>query len=206
MATTTTAEEYVKTFTNQVSELAGETATKASSGGFTEFLSNLNWSVPSWDIIILIIFVITVFVYSLALGRDRILGILISTYIALAVSFGLPFMDALQKAIDSTGFFAFKVSAFVVVFLFTFFLLFQSVLIQSVKVVRGGFWQVILFSILLVGLLTSVILSFLPQEALNHLSEFTKAVFLSDMAKFLWIILPVIALAFLGKSRRRTEY
>jgi len=195
------AEEFINAFTGQISQMAEEATTKASSGGFTEFLTHIDWSIPGWDLIILIIFVVTVFFYSFALGRDRILGILISTYIALAVSHTLPFMDDLQNAIDATGFFAFKVSAFVIVFLLTFFLLFQSVLIQSVKVVRGGFFQVILFSFLLVGLLISIILSFLPSVAVSHLTFFTQAVFLSDLGKFLWIALPVIALAFLGRGR-----
>jgi len=200
-ATNQQAEEFINAFTGQISQMAEEATTKASGGGFTEFLTYIDWSIPTWDLIILIIFVVTVLFYSFALGRDRILGILISTYIALAVSHAIPFMDDIQKAIEQTGFFAFQVSAFVIVFIITFLLLFRSVLIQGVRVVRGSFFQVTLFSFLLVGLLISIILSFLPSGAVNRLSFFTQAIFLSDLGKFLWIVLPVVALAFLGRGR-----
>lgn len=122
MVSTSTAEQFVNTFTGQVTELAGDMATRASHGVFTEFLTRLNWATPSWDIIILIVFVLTVFFYSFALGRDRILGILISTYIALAVSYSIPFMAKIQSTIAASGFFAFQISALLLSFcLFSFY-------------------------------------------------------------------------------------
>lgn len=84
--------------------------------------------------------------------------------------------------------------------MFVFFLLFQSVLVQSFRALSGGSIQILLFSFLLTGLLTSIILSFLPSPAINHLTYFTQVVFLSDLGKFLWLVLPVLALAFLGRS------
>ncbi|RJR31673.1 hypothetical protein C4569_01820 [Candidatus Parcubacteria bacterium] len=191
-----TPEQFISIFSQEIAKLATTTAPKAAQTAIADSFSNWDWSIPTWDLIILVIFFLTVFFYSFALGRDRILGILISTYIALAVSYSMPFTDELQKAIDQTGFLAFKISAFVIVFFLMFFLLFRSRLIQSVSVFSGNSLQIIFFSFLLVGLLTSIILSFLPQQALDNLTFFTNYIFLSDIARFLWIILPVMALAF----------
>ena len=145
---------------------------------------------------ILLFFVISVLIYSFTLGRDRIVAILISTYLSLAVATNLPYADKLNELISRTGGFAFQTAAFLAAFILLFVFLSSSSLIQSLSNLGGSFWQVILFSLLQVGLLTSVILSFLPPAALDQLSFFTKIVFLSELGRFCWVVLPILALVF----------
>lgn len=158
--------------------------------------SNIDWSAPSWDIIILLFFIVSILIYGFALGRNRVVAILISTYLSLAVTTNLPFMDKLTEIINRYVTFTFQVSSFLVVFVLLFFLLTRGTLLQKYGSLGGGWWQVIIFSLLQVGLLTSIILSFLPQEAYGSLSEFTKTVFISDIGKFCWIASPILALIF----------
>ncbi|MFA6215257.1 MAG: hypothetical protein WC768_01670 [Patescibacteria group bacterium] len=175
-----------------------DVANQAADSGKELWFSflGINWTTPTWDVVILLFIIISVLIYSFTLGRDRIVAILISTYLALAVTTNLPFMDNLDTLINKPGVFGFQVSAFLIVFALLFIFLSRSSLTQNLSSLSGGWWQVILFSLLQVGLLASIILSFLPEVATNYLSPFTKTIFLSDLGKFCWIVLPILALVF----------
>jgi hypothetical protein len=66
---------------------------------------------------------------------------------------------------------------------------------------RGPMWQVLLFSILHVGLLISVTLSFFPADASNVLSPITRTLFVGDVSKAVWVLTPVFAMALVGRSK-----
>ncbi|HTK59885.1 MAG TPA: hypothetical protein VL283_01635, partial [Candidatus Baltobacteraceae bacterium] len=55
-------------------------------------------------------------------------------------------------------------------------------------------FQTVMFSVLHVGLLLSVGLSFLPDAALNVFSDQARLVFTSDPAKFAWLVAPIAAM------------
>lgn len=166
-------------------------------GGWQEFLGKIDWSRPSWDLFIFLLFFIIAFLYGFSLGRDRILVILVSIYIALAVVPSFPYMDKLYLNLAFSGF-AFKVSSFYIVFIVLFFLLSRSALVNLLGAQTTGIGdniiEVVLFSVLHVGLLVSITLSFLPKVAVSQLAPATREVFTSDMGKFLWLIGPVIAM------------
>lgn len=195
---TTTIMDLAESFTQKTTDLASQVTAQATAGGHDIWFSfmGIDWSRPTWDLVILLFFIITVVVYSFTLGRDRIVAILISTYLSLAVASNLPFADEINQAISNSGLFAFQVSAFLAAFILLFIFLSRSSLLQSITNLGGSWWQVILFSLLQVGLLMSVILSFLPEAALTSLSDFTKLIFLSELGRFCWIILPILALVF----------
>lgn len=169
-------------------------------------LSKIDWSRPSWDLFIFLLFFIIAFLYGFSLGRDRILVILVAIYIALAVVPAFPYMEKLYLDLSFSGF-AFKVSSFYVVFIVLFFLLSRSALVNLLGAQATGIGdniiEVILFSLLHVGLLVSITLSFLPKAALLQLSPATREVFTSDMGKFLWLIGPVIAMIVFSHHRFR---
>lgn len=206
MEATTTIMDLVNGLSEKATDVADKVGGQAVEGSLNLWLGflGIDWSKPTWDLVILLFFAVTVFVYSFTLGRDRIVAILISTYLALAVATNFPFIDELTEMINKSGVFAFQVSAFLVVFALLFFFLSRSQLIQNLSSLSGSLWQIVLFSLLQVGLFTSIILSFLPETALEHLSAFTKTIFLSDLGRFCWIVLPIIALVFIrGRPRRR---
>jgi len=201
---TTTVMDLVNSFSAKTAELANQVSSQATAGGHDIWFTflGLDWSKPTWDLVILLFFGLSVLIYSFTLGRDRIVAILISTYLSLAVATNLPYAGKLNELISRTGVFAFQTAAFLVAFVLLFVFLSRSSLIQGLTNLGGSFWQVILFSLLQVGLLTSVILSFLPAAALGQLSGFTHVVFLSELGRFCWIVLPIIALVFIrGRSR-----
>jgi hypothetical protein len=165
---------------------------------FNQLFTSINWTRPTWDLFIIIFFVLASFLYGVSLGRDRIVVILVSIYMSLAVINYAPFVGAYEAEIAFADLFVFRISAFLGAFVLLFFLLSHSALLKTISAsdVAGSWFQVLLFSILHVGLLISVTLSFLPPNALTELSSFTKMVFVDEYARFAWIVLPIFAMIF----------
>lgn len=170
------------------------------------FPLNINWAAPSWDLFIALFFVASALIYGFSLGRDRIIVILVSLYMALAVVNSAPFIHNLNTQINiSTSLFAFQVSTFLGVFLALFFFLSRSALLRSLGTASGAgpWWQVLLFSILHSGLLVSIVLSFMPTEMLNILAEPTREIFTSEFGRFIWITMPIIAMMGLNSENAK---
>ncbi|MFH0804932.1 MAG: hypothetical protein V1916_01920 [Patescibacteria group bacterium] len=181
-------------------------------------LQSIDWTRPTWDLFIILFFVVAAFLYGLSLGRDRIITILVSIYMSLAIVEHTPFLQSasFQGAINNVAnqFFVFQISAFVFLFIVLFLIISRSALIKTIASVdkAGPWWQVFVFSILHVGLLVSIILSYLPRDTVNAvLAPLTRQVFTTDLAQSLWIIAPVAAMiVFKGtasekKKRQYTE-
>lgn len=182
-----------------------QTTTEAKS-----FVANINWAQPSWDLFIILFFIVAALLYGLSLGRDRVITILISVYMALAVVNFAPFIGNFQADVGVSQFFVFRVSAFVVVFIALFFLMSRSALLATVAKSdgAGAWWQVLLFSFLHVGLLVSITLSFLPPSASGHLAPLTQRLFVHENARFFWIIAPIIAMILIkgGAADKKFKY
>ena len=167
----------------------------------SSYVANINWGQPTWDLFIVLFFIIAGFLYGLSLGRDRIIVIIISIYMTLAVINTPPVMTILH------GLTMWKMSTFLVVFILLFFLLSRSALMKTFGAeAQGSWWQVILFSVVHVGLLVSVVLSFLPVEAVAKLSPLTRTLFVYDYARFAWIVGPIILLIFLKSKEKKVRY
>jgi len=160
----------------------------------------VNWAAPTWDLFIVIFFVLTVFLYGMSLGRDRIIVILVSIYMALAVVSSAPMIGKVSPNADIQfgNAFAFKVSAFLGLFILLFFLLSRSALMKTFgNMAAGKWWQVFIFSVFHVGLLVSITLSFLPPSAAEHLAPLTRMMFATDIAKFVWVVVPISGMVLL---------
>lgn len=172
-------------------------------------LAQLNLASPTWDLFIILFFLVFSLLYGFSLGRDRIIAIIVAIYMALAVVSNAPFLRTLDGqtvriALGST--IAFRVTFFLSVFLVIFFLVSRSAImgvLGSSESTSSAF-QVMLFSILHVGLLLSVTLSFLPREIADRFAPLTRAIFLSDVGRFCWIVLPVIAMMMVRRPRGAT--
>lgn len=180
------------------------TGTQAQS-----WVANINWAQPTWDLFIILFFIVAGFLYGLSLGRDRIIVILISVYMALAVVNSAPYIGNFTADIGVNQFFAFRVSTFVVAFVALFFFMSRSALLNTIASSdsRGSWWQILLFSFLHVGLLISIILSFLPPGATGHLAPLTQKIFVQDTGRFVWILAPILAMVLIkgGAADKRAQ-
>lgn len=168
-------------------------------------IASINWSQPSWDLFIVLFFLVVVLLYGVILGRDRMMTILISIYMALAVVNALPYVANIQASLGLSQVMAFRLISFAVVFALLFSLLSRSALGSALGASgRGPWWQVFLLSVLQVGLLVSIVLSFLPPSAVQNLAPLTRRVFAQENARFIWIIAPILAMAvFRGSKKSR---
>lgn len=158
----------------------------------------LNSGAPSWDLFLVGFFVVGAGLYGLSLGKDRIVTIMISIYMALAVVAALP-QFVLNVKINSSV--TVQITAFFSVFVILFFFLSRQAVLNSLAPTsHGKWWQVIVFSFLHVGLLLSVTLSFLPPQFLTKFSPLARMIFTGEWPKFGWIMAPILAMIFIGKK------
>ena len=59
----------------------------------TEEVSTLGWASPSWDIMLILFFIVAAVVFSMSFGRRRVIVLLFSIYISLAVVNTLPYLE-----------------------------------------------------------------------------------------------------------------
>lgn len=160
------------------------------------WINSVNWANPSWDLLIFVFFIVISLLYGLSLGRDRIIVILVSIYMALAVVGTAPYLNQFQAEININNTFVFKITTFLGVFLILFFLISRSGLMGTIAKSNGlgKWWQVLMFSFLHVGLLLSVLLSYLGPAAAEKLAPLTREIFVSDPGRFFWLVAPIIAI------------
>lgn len=170
------------------------------------FLTGINWAAPSWDLFIFLFFIIGSLLYGFSLGRDRIIVILVSVYMALAVVGNAPIINQFKLAFNVNDSYVLRISFFLGVFVVLFFFLSRGALLKTIgeSSSGGAWWQVIVFSILQVGLLISITLSFLPVDMLRSFSQFTRDFFISDIGKSCWLILPIVVMALGPKAKKPT--
>ncbi|MBU1119453.1 hypothetical protein KKH43_06245 [Patescibacteria group bacterium] len=166
-------------------------------------LTGLNWGVPTWDLFIGLFFVISVFVYGLSLGRERILVILVSIYIAFAVSSNLPFINEKMSQKFNLGPVFVMRTLVLLVFIVALFFLFSRMGLFTTLSAKTSLPIVVLFSILHVGLFISIVLSFMPTTVVENLSSMTRVVFTSEIGHFAWLVAPIGAMYLVKYSEPR---
>jgi hypothetical protein len=173
-------------------------------GQIISYFQSLNWSAPTWDLFILLFFVIGALLYGLSLGRDRVIVILVSVYMALAVVSNTPVLSGINLSFNLNDNSVLRITIFLGLFVILFFLLSRSALLRTIgtSAAPGSWWQTIIFSVLQVGLLISITLSFLPREVTQGLSDTTKLVFMGDQGRSAWMILPILLMAIAPKAKK----
>ena len=168
-------------------------------------VSILGWASPSWDIMLILIFIVAAMVFSMSFGRRRVIVLMFSIYISLAVVNTLPYLENIFLSAWVDKLFAVKIAIFLAVFVGLYISLNRSALLRYM---RGSSqftpsWQIMALSLLHTGLLISITLSFLPADLIEYLSFFTKSVFVSEGGQFFWIVAPIITLGLIKKPSKR---
>jgi len=183
-------------------------STTAAVHTFNTFVASIDFTEPTWDLFIIIFFLVASFIYGLSLGRDRIIIILVGIYMALAVINAAPFLHELKPAeFGVDNIFAFRITTFLAVFVILFFMLSRSALMKTIAKsdAPGSWWQVILFSVMHVGLLISITLSFIPTEFHSQLAPLTRQLFIGEETQFYWLIAPIITMALIRDKKDDDE-
>lgn len=162
-------------------------------------INTINWTSPSWDLFVIVIFVAGIFLCSLGLGKDKTFVILVSSYISLALVSKLSLIQEIL-GFQLGGSFVNDSAVFLGGTLFLFFVLsnsaFTSVFDQGLD---KAWFQTAVISFLQIGLMISIIVSFLTPEEAAGLSDFMKSFFADNQAQFIWLISPIVAITILKK-------
>ncbi|MBI4127761.1 MAG: hypothetical protein HY459_01685 [Parcubacteria group bacterium] len=164
-------------------------------------------SLSASDLLIFVLFIVAVLLYGLSLGRKRMTIMLVALYMALAIVQGLSFLpdSFLRDRIPDERVFAVYGGIFIGAALILYVLLSRSVVRRISRDGSSGVLVTILMSLLHIGFITSVLLSLATDEFLATLSPFTEKIFVEGVARFLWLIAPIVSLVFLGGRRQREE-
>ena len=166
-------------------------------------ISHVNLATPTWDLFILLFFLVGTLVYGMTLGRERVVMLIVAIYMDLAVVSYAPYIHDMKTSLTLGAGFALQITTFIGIFLILLFLLSKTALAHSFSLGDGGaWWQVLTFSALHVGLLTSVVLSYLPPDALNALTPVTREIFTSDQGRFAWIVVPILAMVIIRGEKK----
>lgn len=177
---------------------ATEATTEATTVSLEDLGANVNLGNPTWDLFLAGFFFVGALLYGWSLGKDRIITIMVSVYMALAVVAALPEFVLNVKVNEN---YTFQITAFIAVFVVLFFMLSRQAVLNSLSPGSDGkWWQTLLFSVLHVGLLVSVTMSFLPPQILANFSDLTLYLFTNQWTAFAWILAPILAMIFLGRS------
>lgn len=156
-----------------------------------DWFSSIDWSNPSWDVIVLLFFVGGALLYGMAMGRSRIIVILMSIYITSAIANAVPWDRFFSGSISVNNALVLQAGTFIVLLIALFFLISRSAVGRVIGDSGGKWWHVILFSFLQIGLIISVIMSFLPDQFLANFSDLTREIFTSDIGKIVWLVMPI---------------
>ena len=172
-----------------------------------DFLTNINWAQPNWDLFIILFFVVAAFLYGLSLGRDRVIVILVSIYMGLAIVNTAPYLNDFSAEVSFNNASIFKVTIFLGIFIALFFLLSRSALLHTIAASDspGRWWQSILFSFFHVGLMISIVMAYLPKDIVNNVSAGMRNLFISDPAKFFWLVAPIVVMVLIRKGKKSIE-
>ncbi|MDQ3018579.1 MAG: hypothetical protein M3Q64_01770 [bacterium] len=169
------------------------------------FLQNLiktfNWHNPSWDLFILLFWVVASVLYAFAAGRGRILTVLVSIFMSQLLVIKATFLTELLANKVHIGEPSLQqLAVFSAFFIVLFMLLSRYAFKSSVDgrhVSSLGFS--LIFAILQIGLLINITLTYLPNYIQSNFSPLIQFLFLHPYAGFIWLALPVLFLIILGK-------
>ncbi|MEA2113419.1 MAG: hypothetical protein U9P63_02055 [Patescibacteria group bacterium] len=178
---------------------------------FRDFLANFHIGAASgWDVFIVLIFLIAVFVYGFFLGRNRMIVLLLSTYFSFAIMQVFPWSRLISLewlGIGEEPSSSLRILIFLGIILLFYFLIPRSVLSSTLRIKKRGdaSWaQLFILSIAQVGLLAMILISFLSNEIIADLSSPIKKMLIEPEAQFVWIVIPILIMA-LMRRRKHSE-
>lgn len=164
-------------------------------------ISTFNWHSPSWDLFILLFWVVASVLFAFAAGRGRMLTILVSTYMAQLLVIQAPFFsNAVSDKLNIGTATVAQLAAFSILFLIFFIFLNRYAFRSSIEgrqILAMPF--VLVFTFFQVGLLINIVISYLPVHVQNDMSPLIQFLFLHPNAGFVWLLLPVIFLIVAGR-------
>ena len=158
------------------------------------FLSN-----PTWDILLLLFFFASVFIYGVVVGRNRIIVLLLASYPATLINEYIPYPKNFLNNLNVFQTIFLKSFGFFVLTIFIFWIFKKSGFSRKELNKKTG--QVLFLSFLNVGLWANVVLGYVMvfNAELIKLAPLNLLLFGSNWSHFIWLVLPILVLYWLER-------
>lgn len=171
---------------------------------FANILNSINLGSNS---LLILAFLIMGFGYGMLMGKNRLSLVMLAGYFSLIITKAIPWktFGLLGAEGPATNI---QIFIFLAIILAIFFLAPHSGLSSVIRVSgrgRASWWQNLIMGVLQLGFLISILISFLPAKNIAELSPLINQFFAEEPAKFLWLLLPLLAV-FALKKRRYYSY
>lgn len=166
-----------------------------------QLVQAFNWHSPSWDLFIILFWIVASVIYAFAAGRGRILTILMSVYMARLIVLEAPFLsEQVAKKLPSATLSIQQLATFAILFVVLFIFLGRFAFKTSADSRRMSSIPFgIVFAFLQVGLLINIVIQYLPESFRDNMAPLLQFLFVSNPANFVWLVLPVVFLILLGR-------
>lgn len=146
--------------------------------------------------------VVLVVLYGLSVGRTKAMVSLLAIYVAYMLTVLFPFLGRVQGMVPEQYRVLTAVGIFLVLYVATFLLLSHSMLRFRLSSGEISIVQVVVISIVQIGLLTCITLSLIPADAGERIAGQAWKYFGTDLALWCWAAASLAILPFM-KARRR---
>jgi len=157
-------------------------------------LGDFRWE---WWIAVFIIFII--FISGFSYGRSKLFISLISLYIASIIEPLFVYFDNIAPLLSSVEPYLVHIILFFFIYFIVFVLLNRSSLKARFSLKEFTMGPIFLLAILKFGFLASVVLAYIPADAIPDIASLSQY-FTTDTMKFWWAVLPILGTLFLKKS------
>lgn len=167
----------------------------------SRLIHTFNWHTPSWDLFIILAWVVASVMYAFAAGRGRILTVLMSIVMAKLLVIEAPFLSSqVAQKLNVTAVSFQQLITFGILFLVFFVFLGRYVFktASDGKQISGMIFSLI-FAFLQVGLLINTVINLLPLNIIQSFTPLIQTFFIHKPANFVWLALPVAFLILLGR-------
>lgn len=166
-----------------------------------DLVQTFNWHTPSWDLFIILAWLVASVMYAFAAGRGRILTIMLSIFMAKLLVLEAPFLSSQVADRLSIGMLSLQQLATFGILFIIFFIFLGRYVFKTPADTRqfSGLIFSVGFAVLQVGLLINTILTLLPIHVQDNFSNLIQLLFINNPASFVWLVLPVIFLILLGR-------
>jgi len=151
---------------------------------------------PSWDLLLLFLFVVTGFFVGIAVSRRRMISFMVSLYVSGFIFDNFYYLDQLIGDSTIMNIFMYKI------FFFFILVLASNVVLSSIMDDYSGgsdkaWWEVLILSFLTAGLFFSYLFHIFPSKEIFTFSPVVQNLFASSAAYFWWLISPIIFTLFI---------
>jgi len=162
----------------------------------------------SWDWVMILIFLAVALVYGLSMGRNRLVIVMLGIYFSFLLTRAIPWTELTFLGLKEVPTSTTQIFIFLALALGFYFLIPHSVLRRAMRLGGrgpGAWWQVLILSVLQIGLTLAMVIVFLPVKVTGELSPLAQIIFVGPIAQFLWILLPILSIMFF-RGRQQYSY